>query len=160
MYDSKLELETLKILFKENGIEISAVNNLSSGFEIYKFTPDIKLSLTFINKPLYENKHPSNYYETVFLKQDFYYNQFISYRFDKNVTDQEANLQTEVMLSSVLKIVKHINKDALLTGSGGEEKLIFINQEFLVESSYYEYLNSYYKSLVKKYDLKKFKMQY
>lgn len=154
--DSGIDIEFLKRLFEELDIEILDVQNLQLGFEVYKFKPDINLNLTFIKKLEKSKKHPSNYYETHFLKSDFFYNELLSYRFEKNLNEQQLNIQYNAMLASVFKVAKYLNTEVLFTGSGGEDKFIFKNQKYIVESSYYEYLNDTHKNIVENYDCLKF----
>lgn len=159
MADSNIDIKYIQKIFEKIGIEILEIRNLKLGFEVYKFNPDIKLYVTFVRKVEKTTGHPSNNYETIFLKKDFYYNELLSYRFEKSLDEQnlaETNIQFNSMLTSVFNIVRGLNKEALFTGSGGNEIFVFRNNKFIIESTYYDFFNEYHKDILQSYNCNKF----
>ena len=145
----------IKKVLKDMSIEVVGRSELDLGFFFYKFNPDIKMDITFIEEPDCLERNPYNTSETMFLANDFYHNNMLSYTF---FNGGDVVMQYKVMLSSVMELARISNKEALFT-SNEEDAFFYKNGVFFFEKDFYHaFMDNQrpYKAILEKYSCVEF----
>ena len=156
--NSGIDENLIKKVLSDMSIKVLKTGELEMGFYFYEFNPDIKMDITFIEKPNYPEEDPENSFETMFRVCDFYCNSRLTYRFHKFVDEGECIIQYKVMLSSVMELARISNKEALFT-SNGEDTFFYKNGVFFFEKDAYDfYMDNQrpYKAILEKYSCVEF----
>jgi len=158
--NSIIDENLIKKVLKDMSIDALKTGDLELGFYFYKFDPNIKMCISFINDLDYPEGHPANNSETMFLANDFYCNNTLTYSFEKKWMDDEKidiDSQYNIMLSSVMELARISNKEALFIGPGGEDVFFYKNGTFFFESeSYDEFMSGPEKAILEKYSCVEF----
>jgi len=145
----------IKKVLKDMSIEVVGRSELELGFFFYEFNPDIQMDITFIEEPDCPEGDPENNSETMFLANDFYSNNMLSYTFFHK---GDIVTQYKVMLSSVMELTRISNKEALFTVNE-EDEFFYKNGVFFFKKDAYDfYMDSQrpYKTILEKYSCVEF----
>jgi len=153
--NSIIDENLIKKVLKDMSIEVVGRDELELGFFFCEFNPDIQMDITFIEKPDCPERTPYNTSETMFLANDFYSNNMLSYTFFHK---GDIVTQYKVMLSSVMELARISNKEALFTVNE-EDAFFYKNGVFFFEKDSYDFFMDSqrpYKAILEKYSCVEF----